>query len=263
MSILSDRDFRRELGNNILIYPFDEGNLKGASYNLTASKLAWCINDEKTAFDGTKIIIPKKSTVLIHTNEIIWVSNKIAGTYHSKVSLVSKGIGHIGTTLDPEYIGSSLITLHNHSEHDITLTPEEDIFVSIVFYYVKTKSSVSHGNLAGRPDILNNIHKTLEESKWLDESFRKDIKPLKLKLQESESFKKIKKNLFGNMRYYLPYIICGSLFIISFVVYCYCLQNKAIIDESIYNTIIMTVDRLMILAFGALIGQITTDIRRG
>lgn len=65
MSTLSDQDIKRELGRDILIYPFNESNLKGASYNLTASKLAWKIQDGKSAYDSSveRIIIPKNSTV--------------------------------------------------------------------------------------------------------------------------------------------------------------------------------------------------------
>ncbi|MBD2532344.1 hypothetical protein H6G97_23305 [Nostoc flagelliforme FACHB-838] len=141
MSTLSDQDIKRELGRDILIYPFNESNLKGASYNLTASKLAWKIQDGESAYDSSveRIIIPKNSTVLIQTNEAIWVSKRITGTYHSKVGWVSQGIGHIGTTLDPDYIGNSLIAVHNHSDKSVHLKPETDTFVSLMFYYVKTK----------------------------------------------------------------------------------------------------------------------------
>ncbi|MCX5964280.1 MAG: hypothetical protein NT070_14395 [Cyanobacteria bacterium] len=70
----------------------------------------------------------------IETNESIWVSKKISGTYHSKVALVSKGLSHIGTTLDPEYVGCSLIAIHNHSNQDVSLTPEIDTFATLVFH---------------------------------------------------------------------------------------------------------------------------------
>ena len=107
MTTLSDNDIRRELGINVLIYPFEEGNLKGASYNLTASRLAWSLSTKQTIYQSTndKIIITPGDTALIETHETIWVSKKISGTYHSRVTQVSQGTGHIGTTLDPNYIG--------------------------------------------------------------------------------------------------------------------------------------------------------------
>jgi len=99
MTTLSNVDIEKELvEGSILIFPFVKDNLKGASYNLTASHLAWKVPEKEsdsyvTAYDSVynKVIIPRKSTVLIVTNETIYVSERIAGTYHSKVRLVQKG----------------------------------------------------------------------------------------------------------------------------------------------------------------------------
>ena len=131
--MLSDTDILNEIGINIYIYPFQKSNLKGASYNLTASALGWDIKNKKTIYDEVtkKLIINPHSTALIETNEVIWVSSKAAGTYHSKVALVSKGLTHISTTLDPEYIGASLIAVHNLSDNPIELTPEVDTFTTL------------------------------------------------------------------------------------------------------------------------------------
>lgn len=160
MATLSDNDIRQELGLNILIYPFKEGNLKGASYNLTASKLAWELSTKKSIYhpNSNKIIIPEGKTALIETHETIWVSKKISGTYHSRVTQVSQGTGHIGTTLDPNYIGASLIAVHNHSNHPVELIPEVTPFVTLAFQYVHTESSrEQHGNSHGRRDILGEV----------------------------------------------------------------------------------------------------------
>lgn len=265
MTLLSDKDIKRELGTNILIYPFNEGNLKGASYNLTASKLAWTIKDGKSAYDTSseKIIIAPNSTVLIETNETIWVSQNIAGTYHAKVYWVSKGIGHIGTTLDPDYIGASLIALHNHSSQSIELTPEKETFVSLMFYYVKTKSSIPHLNKPGRPEILKQLEVSQDQDSWLDENFRNDPKKLKLKLKESESFIKFKKGQFGDIAYFFPYILLSIIAIVSLCIYIYLNNQKGILGEKDwYSTSISLADRATFLAFGALILQFTTDVRR-
>lgn len=265
MTILSDEDIKRELGKNILIYPFNENNLKGASYNLTASKLAWSIEDGKPAYDHSKnkIIIPPSSTVLIETNETIWVSQNIAGTYHSKVYWVSKGIGHIGTTLDPDYIGASLIAVHNHSSEPIELTPEKETFVSLIFYYVKTKSSIPHLNKPGRPEILNQLQVSQDEDSWLDEPFRNDPKKLKAKLKESETFIKFKKGSFGSIAYFLPYIILVIIAVLSFCIYLYLNAMQEVLGKNNwYSTFVSIADRATFLSFGALILQITTDVRR-
>jgi len=43
--VLSDTQLIRKLGNDIFIWPFKESNLKGATYNLTASKIAFYKNE--------------------------------------------------------------------------------------------------------------------------------------------------------------------------------------------------------------------------
>ena len=79
--------------------------------------------DYEKCYDSIEkeITIPPKSTVIVATDESIWVSPQIAGTYHSKVSLVSKGLGHIGAALDPTFLGTFFIALHNLSNQPVKL----------------------------------------------------------------------------------------------------------------------------------------------
>lgn len=194
MTILSNVDIEKEIGLNIAIYPFSKQKLRSASYNLTVSKLAWNLETKQSIYDinTNKITIVKGSTALIQTNEAVWVSNKVAGTYHSKVALVSKGLSHIGTTLDPEYIGVSLITVHNYGNEDIILIAEKDTFVSLIFYYVVTEASILQGsNLPGKREVLQGFTVTQDENNWLDEDFRNIPDQLKLKLNECPDFQKI------------------------------------------------------------------------
>ncbi|MBD2124494.1 dCTP deaminase domain-containing protein [Trichocoleus sp. FACHB-262] len=239
MSTLSNVDIEKEIGNNIYIYPFSKNKLRGASYNLTASKLAWSLQTKKSVYDAqtNKLIIPKRSTVLIETNEAIWVSFKIAGTYHSKVALVSKGLSHIGTTLDPEYVGSSLIAVHNHSDQDVPLTPEEDTFVTLVFQYVRTEASVKPGNDPGRPDVLRGYDLSPEEEAWLDQDFRKIPDRLKNKLKGSQDFQEVleKRTAFRvRLRSGAVYIVLVSLFVLNLIAYGYLSSRKEKIANQIW-----------------------------
>jgi deoxycytidine triphosphate deaminase len=172
MSVLSDVDIKKELGKNILIYPFCKDNIRGASYNLTASKLAWDLESKNSIYDKANnlINIEPGRTALIETNEAIWVSSKITGSYHSKVKLVSQGLSHIGTTLDPEYLGASLITVHNYGSEIVTLIAEKDTFVTLVFYYVRTLSSINTqgNNTPGQQLLLNGFKIAPDEKEWLN-----------------------------------------------------------------------------------------------
>lgn len=199
MAILSDVDIRREIGENILIYPFQEGHLKGASYNLSASNLAWDLETKKNIYDDREkaVIIPPNSTAVIETNETIWVSQKIAGTYHSRVSQVSRGTGHIGTTLDPNYIGPSLIAVHNHSKEVVKIPSETEPFLTLTFHYLHTPSrKEQHGNSHARRDVLGTLGITLmqEENRALDQSYMSDKEALKAKMEECQDYKIIKRS---------------------------------------------------------------------
>ncbi|MFN6566564.1 dCTP deaminase domain-containing protein [Dendronalium sp. ChiSLP03b] len=198
MSMLSDNDIKQELGINILIYPFTQDNLKGASYNLTASKYAWSLSTKQSIYNSqqNKIIINQGDTALIETNETVWVSKKITGTYHSRVTQVSQGTGHIGTTLDPNYIGPSLISITNHSNYPIELIPEITNFVTLAFQYLCTESSREHGNTHGRRDILGEvgIQISREESNALDKPYMSNKDLLLLKLEECKDYQSIKRD---------------------------------------------------------------------
>lgn len=141
MAQLSNRDLYYEFGSNILLFPFVPYNIKGSSINLSISKYAWDLNTNKKLLkkavgDGDKeaLIVPPYSTVAIATQEIIYVGNNICGTYHSKVGMMISGFSGISTTLDPGYIGTSLICLHNHTPY-----PQEliigDTFVTLMIAY--------------------------------------------------------------------------------------------------------------------------------
>lgn len=199
MAILSDVDIRREIGENILIYPFQEGYLKGASYNLSASKLAWDLETKRNIYNDQEkaVIIPPNSTAVIETSETIWVSQKIAGTYHSRVSQVSHGTGHIGTTLDPNYIGPSLIAVHNHSKEEVKIPLETEPFLTLTFHYLHTPSrKEQHGNSHARRDVLSTLGITLTqaENRALDQPCMSDKEALKAKMEECQDYKIIKQN---------------------------------------------------------------------
>ena len=91
--LLSIVDLKKELGNNIYIYPVHIESIKSNSIDLHISKFAWSLNTKKRIGDDEYIIIPAHDTALIYTEESIYVSRNIGGSYHSKVTLVSQGAG--------------------------------------------------------------------------------------------------------------------------------------------------------------------------
>lgn len=153
-SVLGNKKIKKRLGKDIFIYPFKESNLKGSSYNLTASKVAYLQSDKKIAVNGKdEIVVPPGETVLIQTVESIYSRKNICGTYHSKVSLVSEGFSHIGTTLDPGYMGTSLIAITNTTK-DTKKIKCGDSIVTLMFYKVSGCDKEEKDNPACRDDLI-------------------------------------------------------------------------------------------------------------
>lgn len=192
--VLSNKDISEELGKSIFIYPFKEENLKGSTYNLTASLCAWIVKDNKKQLivNRERIIeIPPGETALIETNESIYVSNNISGTYHSRVSLCSKGLGHIGTTLDPCYFGTSVIALHNNNNKSVKIKPNESI-VSIMFYDMKSGANKLHDNYPFRKDLFDLNIESFYEEYWKTSN---DICPKCMECSENNNCQyKVTKN---------------------------------------------------------------------
>lgn len=192
--MLSKEDYNNEIGKNIFIYPLDNVRILGNSIDLTASKYAWT-SDGKYIYDDAsgQIIVPPNQTACVLTNEAIYVKSNIGGTYHSRVSLVQKGFAHIGTMLDPEYCGQSLITLHNVTNKELTIdVKKHERIVSIIFYYLNTPILVeSHHPNPGHSDKLQHFEKIDEYKIWCDNNPWVDRKSeLVSEFMRSEGYKK-------------------------------------------------------------------------
>jgi len=193
--LLSNNDIKRELvgANNISIHPLNLDNIKGSSVNLTASNMAWRVSDKNSAVIGDVIKIPPHDTVCIYTKEAIWVSRRIGGTYHPRVSLVSKGLAHISTTLDPAWYGISLVAVNNPTRNEIEIRVGES-FVSIMFYYLKTPSALNIiENSPSRPDIARGFKLSHKEDLFLQEQWHRTNQGISDRMLKSDSYKEFTK----------------------------------------------------------------------
>ncbi len=196
MSLLSDNDIIKKISEQeIVIEPYRQSNVTPVGYNLSFTKFIYSVN--KKTFVSTYTCIEKKTiddvdhndeiiyceidsndTLLILTEEAVWVSRNIAGTFHSKVKIVSKGLGHISTTLDPNWEGPLLISLNNPTKNKIKLPIGKKLdtgivefytFVTLIFHSTETESSGKHDNKSSRIDILKEIISPLTEQKEYEE----------------------------------------------------------------------------------------------
>lgn len=194
--MLSIVDIKRELGKNIYIYPLIPSAIKSNSVDLHASRFAWSITNGKLLTCGNTITIPPHDTALIYTQEAIYVSNRIGGTYQSKVRLVSNGLGHISGSLDAQYIGLSIVAVHNVSNEAKELSVGSE-FVTVTFDYLRSNDyadTVSHNNPPGHTGLITGFEGVRDYQKWEEEnSWCRTKKDLFIKMTESEEYKECKR----------------------------------------------------------------------
>lgn len=222
MSVLSEWDIINELGKGIFIYPFNyrlkdrEDSLRACCLRLTTSEYAYTFPgplekgktkepnrlraENKPNSNGRFFKIPADTTAVVWTNEAIFISENFCGSVHSKVKLVSKGLGHIGTRVNPNWGGVLAIAIHNLSKEEIAIDIGETI-AYLRFYRLHSKSSFSPGEeSSGKTNdaIPDGFHTPRELATWLDhnskEPWRKGSKDEIMKaLNSSEGYTNAKE----------------------------------------------------------------------
>lgn len=219
-------DIVKKLGKEIAIFPIHKENFKENSINLSASKYAWTLGSgtiiwdkEKNEFrmcnskkkeqekresvklkrgdnacvsccDDSYIVFLPHSVTLIETEETLAVGGKIGGTYHSKVGLAAKGLGHISTMLGPNFAGHSLVPVHNPTDEVIKLKVG-NTFVSVVFHELQTKLKDKNPTKSGHTEKMTELGVLLkeEESEFLEEDWKVDFKRVAAKMEKAEDYK--------------------------------------------------------------------------
>ena len=152
---------------HLKIYPFEEKNLTGIGYNISTTNFAFSINQgvllkvcRDTSEQGYEhyVKIPPNDTVLLFSKESLETDNKIAGTFHSKVSRVCQGLGHICTTLDPTWKGQLIIAINNPTNKEIRFDLDKQSGNILTMLIYKLEHEVTgpeiHDNNKGRCDLL-------------------------------------------------------------------------------------------------------------
>lgn len=185
---LSDKDIENYIEHEkIVIWPYEkEENLTPLGYNLTPTEFIFSINnrllvDIHNDNNEKYCYINPQDTVLILTREAVYVSNEIAGTFHSKVGIVSQGFGHISTTLDPNWQGPLLFSLNNPTNQRLKfviarvsepsskcdkLSFKSCSFVTLIFYRLVSEANTKHDNPSCRLDLLEDVVKVPKLSLW-------------------------------------------------------------------------------------------------
>jgi deoxycytidine triphosphate deaminase len=143
---LTDTDINKLLNKEIVIDPCDDNCITPVGYNLRIGDFVYSLDRGLLNADNSgKYTIRPGEIILVLTKEFVWVSNRIGGTFHSKVKLVSFGFSHISTTLDPGWGGKLLITMCNMSKRPIILTDGQS-FATLVFLLGRSRATKSQDN---------------------------------------------------------------------------------------------------------------------
>lgn len=204
--MLAGEEILDALGSTIIIHPFDRSALRGSSYNLKVGKFVWFHREpgqpagptlpvewESTA-SGRRISIPPGTLVSALTKEVIRVDKTVAGIFHSKVDMVTKGFSHVSTKLDPEWIGPLLITIRNSSPHVLVLW-EGETFVTLTFHRLRQATGVSHNNPPGRSDLLGKLSFVFPngEENFLDAPVNCNLATLREEFLNSPGWKELQR----------------------------------------------------------------------
>ncbi len=216
--MLSKYDIQKEmLKTNICVVPFNYDNIKENSVNLCTSEFAYTFGSYNGAYKGKTINLKEKGSAvvgidgkdkiiflphvvtLIETKEVICVPNNIGGSYHSKVGIAMKGIGHIGTMLGPNFKGHSLIALTNNTDEIITLDVGES-FVSITFNYLKTPITEENPTRNGHEDKFGQFGIEEPHMQILNEDWKSKTEEIKKRFKNEEDFKLLKADFSTNVK---------------------------------------------------------------
>lgn len=205
MGFLNDIQVKRAIEDSkMAICPFRNDNLTPIGYNLSYSRFIVSIRKKTFAKIYHKnnewfFFLKPAETVLILTRESIWVSKFVGGTFHSKVSLVTKGLGHVSTTLDPGWQGQLLVPMNNPTKEKIKVVIAKDengaveyeTFITMVLYWSAEASlNEKMDNKSARIEILEEILEKKKNSKDY-EKLREIIRELKNSAGHTEIYENL------------------------------------------------------------------------
>ena len=224
--IFSDIDIRAAQGDTLIIEPFEEKSVTAVGYDVSVGNFVYVLGQGLLTPQNGIYRIPSGATVQVLTKETLWLSSKLAGTVHSRVLLVSQGLAHISTTIDPSWVGPLLITTTNLSKIEFSL-PEGGTFATIVFHTLKTQTKTNKMNFSFVRELLTGqvletrsreyVERIAEivGDKSISEAFSARLaeanKPLKTRLEKhisGVSWKRVAEALE-------TIVLCGGLFAIA------------------------------------------------
>ncbi len=163
-AVLTDTDIREAMctkeeckdPTKLHIYPFSEESLSPVGYDVRVGyRCTSTVRSETVELKpGGKVKILPNDTCLITTLETVDMpkDRSLSGLIVSRVTMVSKGLSHISTSIDPDWFGQLMIVVHNHANSSVELEVGTRLCTA-VFLSNRSASTKSCGTFPGRDDI--------------------------------------------------------------------------------------------------------------
>lgn len=129
--------FKDEIGDQLLIIPFEDKSLQASSYDLRVGKEAQSVTFGKLSSNFSELELQPNECVNIKTLEYIALPTNMTGFIHSKVGMVLDGLAHVSTKVDPGFFGNLMIAVYNNANRPLKLSVEE-AFCAISFIQLKS-----------------------------------------------------------------------------------------------------------------------------
>ena len=145
MKLLTYQDFEyREYQD--LIHGFVEGQLTPMGYDFRAGACRNLTTGEETILEGDRVhLIYHGDFVTIETKESVNLSGRddIFGLVFSKVSYTSRGLSHVGTKIDPGYVGKLRLSFENRG-YEVFQISERTSICNVAFLQVPIGAGQAH-----------------------------------------------------------------------------------------------------------------------
>jgi deoxycytidine triphosphate deaminase len=219
MAILTERSFRDYQGRLLAIYPMREECITGVGYDLTVGYYVKVnrplrrivAHGTVDPHDNDGIKLEPETYLVVITREYVYLSSRIAATFHSKSSLAAQAIFMNSTTGDPNWDGRLIFLLYNASGTAVEMELSKTC-ATLVAHTVERRSTVwptnpkvvlsnylkgFDGELKGILDYVNKIDAVTHEYLALrDRAMKYSSRPLPLILLHAVFRRYLRPRLF-------------------------------------------------------------------
>ncbi len=160
MAVVTDVTIERLMKRKLIrMVPFIEKGLTPVGYDVHASDVTVVREDGQARVidpvDGD-FVVPPGAQFLVLTREYLVLHHSLAASIHSQVGLVSMGMSHISTTIDPGWSGRLLLSMVNLTSRAIKV-PADHAIATIIFHTTTAPAKRPNNRPKHRSDLIDQL----------------------------------------------------------------------------------------------------------